>query len=97
MKTKLKVGDRIMLTKLRPSDKPALKVGEIGTIVYVWKDPSYLGVKWDIYNKHKHDCDGEGLCRAGHGWNVYPENTIKIFKNISKKELNKLKLIYTVL
>ena len=43
-------------------------INELGTVLYEYKVDDYVSVRWDMYGKKRHTCNG--LCEPGHGWNV---------------------------
>lgn len=63
---KFRIGDLVALNCYKPDGNSAIKMGDIGTVVWI-RDGVNIGVDWGK-DVDGHDC--EGHCEYGRGWNV---------------------------
>lgn len=75
---KYQVGDRVELLVNNPENNSALVAGDLGTVCYVSKSGTRLGVSWD--KECGHNC--EGNCEDPHGWYVYDDVVVPFDEGI---------------
>lgn len=77
------IGDRVRCI----AEYPGLSIGDLGT--YLSKNEGWdaASIRWDKYDKYKHNCSG--LCENGHGW-FTPFDRITLDQPVDLGELPKV-------